>query len=63
MLLRLTCKTRLHICLLVLLQVLTQQALIGTVIALAGTWLYTDLSSKYKHKKPEAGSGGKPATA
>lgn len=44
-------------------QTLTQQALIGTVIALAGTWLYTDLSSKYKTKKPEAGSGGKPATA
>lgn len=44
-------------------QVLTQQALIGTVIALIGTWLYTDMSSKYKHKKPEAGSGGKPATA
>jgi hypothetical protein len=27
-----------HVC----SQVLTQQALIGTVIALAGTWLYTD---------------------
>lgn len=34
-------------------QVLTSQALIGTVIALAGTWLYTDLSSKHK-KKPAA---------
>jgi drug/metabolite transporter (DMT)-like permease len=44
-------------------QVMTQQAIIGTVIALAGTWLYTDLSSKHKHKKPEAGGGGKPATA
>jgi solute carrier family 35 protein E1 len=36
--------------------VLTQQALIGTVIALIGTWLYTDMSSKYKHKKPEGGT-------
>eukprot|EP00878_Enallax_costatus_P001378 GHUV01001528.1.p1 GENE.GHUV01001528.1~~GHUV01001528.1.p1 ORF type:complete len:401 (+),score=111.93 GHUV01001528.1:253-1455(+) len=44
-------------------QVLTQQALIGTVIALVGTWLYTSTSAKYKHKKPEAGGGGKPATA
>jgi hypothetical protein len=35
-------------------QVLTTQALVGTVIAIAGTWLYTDVSSKAKHaKKPE----------
>lgn len=46
-------------------QVLTQQALIGTVIALVGTWMYTEAASKYKTKKapPAAGSGGKPATA
>lgn len=43
-------------------QVLTQQALIGTVIAIFGTWLYTEAAAKAK-KKPEAGSGGKPATA
>lgn len=43
-------------------QTLTQQALVGTVIALIGTWLYTEMASKAK-KKPEAGSGGKPATA
>jgi hypothetical protein len=43
-------------------QVLTQQALIGTVIAIFGTWLYTEAAAKSK-KKPEAGSGGKPATA
>jgi hypothetical protein len=43
-------------------QTLTQQALMGTVIAIAGTWLYTEASSRAK-KKPEAGSGGKPATA
>jgi len=35
-------------------QVLTTQALVGTAIAIAGTWLYTDVSSKAKHaKKPE----------
>ncbi|GAX83747.1 hypothetical protein CEUSTIGMA_g11172.t1 [Chlamydomonas eustigma] len=35
-------------------QVLTTQALVGTAIAIAGTWLYTDVSSKMKHaKKPE----------
>lgn len=46
-------------------QVLTQQALIGTVIALVGTWMYTEASSRYKTKKapPATGSGGKPATA
>jgi hypothetical protein len=43
-------------------QVLTQQALIGTVIAIFGTWLYTEMAAKAK-KKPEAGSGGKAATA
>ncbi len=35
-------------------QVLTQQALIGTVIAIAGTWLYTDVSSKSKPAKKAA---------
>ena len=30
------------------LQVLTTQALVGTAIAIAGTWLYTDVSSKTK---------------
>lgn len=46
-------------------QVLTQQALIGTVIALIGTWMYTEAAAKYKTKKapPAAGGGGKPATA
>ncbi|GLI60501.1 hypothetical protein VaNZ11_002664 [Volvox africanus] len=42
-------------------QVLTTQALVGTVIALAGTWLYTDMSSKHKPQKkspPPAPSGG-----
>ena len=31
-------------------QVLTQQALVGTVIALAGTWAYTEMSSRHKAK-------------
>jgi hypothetical protein len=44
------------------LQVLTTQALVGTVIALIGTWLYTDMSSKHK-KKPAGGSDAKPAAA
>jgi hypothetical protein len=46
-------------------QVLTTQALVGTVIALIGTWMYTEAASKYKTKKapPATGSGGKPATA
>ncbi|KAI8477039.1 MAG: plastid triose phosphate/phosphate translocator [Monoraphidium minutum] len=45
-------------------QVLTTQALVGTVIALAGTWAYTEMSSRYKTKKaPPPASGGKPATA
>jgi len=36
-------------------QVLTTQALVGTVIAIIGTWLYTEASSKHKHaKKPDA---------
>lgn len=35
-------------------QVLTTQALIGTVIALGGTWLYTDMSSKYKTEVKKA---------
>jgi diaminopimelate decarboxylase/solute carrier family 35 protein E1 len=44
-------------------QTLTQQALIGTVIALIGTWMYTEASARAR-KKPEAGSGGiKPAAA
>jgi hypothetical protein len=45
-------------------QTLTQQALVGTVIALIGTWLYTEASSRAK-KKPAGGAGGagKPATA
>lgn len=43
---------------------LTQQALIGTVIALVGTWMYTEAASRAKKKAPPAtGSGGKPATA
>jgi hypothetical protein len=39
-----------------LAQVMTQQALIGTVIAIFGTWLYTDQTSKAKHghAKPKA---------
>lgn len=45
-------------------QTLTQQALVGTVIALIGTWLYTEASSKHKHKKsPEPPTSGKPAAA
>ncbi|GLC43444.1 hypothetical protein PLESTB_001557900 [Pleodorina starrii] len=48
-------------------QVLTTQAMVGTVIALIGTWLYTEMSSKHKpHKKspPPAPSGGaSPAAA
>ena len=46
-------------------QVLTSQALVGTVIALAGTWAYTEMSSKYKTKKapPATGGDSKPATA
>ncbi len=42
-------------------QVLTTQAMVGTVIALLGTWLYTEMSSRHKHKKappPPAPSGG-----
>ena len=38
------------------------QALVGTVIALAGTWLYTEMASKNKTKKapppPAAPAGG-----
>jgi hypothetical protein len=45
-------------------QTLTQQALIGTVIALAGTWLYTEASSRFKTKKaPPPAAPGKPASA
>jgi hypothetical protein len=38
---------------------------VGTVIALAGTWAYTEMSSKYKTKKapPATGGDSKPATA
>lgn len=43
-------------------QVLTQQALIGTVIAIFGTWLYTEAAARAK-KKAQEGGGGKPATA
>eukprot|EP00775_Hariotina_reticulata_P002946 gene2946-3231_t len=43
-------------------QTLTQQALIGTVIALIGTWMYTEASSKHK-KAPEPPTSGKPAAA
>ena len=32
-------------------QVLTQQAMIGTVIALLGTWMYTEMSQRYKTVK------------
>ncbi len=36
-------------------QVMTQQALIGTCIAIFGTWLYTDQVSRAKHaSKPKA---------
>ncbi|MEW5302526.1 MAG: hypothetical protein WDW36_005304 [Sanguina aurantia] len=35
-------------------QVLTTQTMLGTVIALGGTWLYTETSSKHKHAKPAA---------
>ena len=35
-------------------QVLTQQALVGTVIALAGTWAYTEMSSRHKAKPKTA---------
>ncbi len=35
-------------------QVMTQQALIGTCIAIFGTWLYTDQTAKAKHAKPKA---------
>jgi diaminopimelate decarboxylase/solute carrier family 35 protein E1 len=42
-------------------QVLTQQAMVGTVIALIGTWLYTEMSSRHKHKKPEGGAEPKAA--
>ncbi|KAG2424566.1 hypothetical protein HXX76_014446 [Chlamydomonas incerta] len=48
-------------------QTLTTQAMVGTAIALIGTWLYTEMSSKHKHKKappPAAPSGGaSPAAA
>ncbi|GFR48233.1 hypothetical protein Agub_g10095 [Astrephomene gubernaculifera] len=47
-------------------QVLTTQAMVGTVIALAGTWLYTEMSSKNKHKKappPAPAGGAAPAAA
>ncbi|KAG2493019.1 hypothetical protein HYH03_008682 [Edaphochlamys debaryana] len=33
-------------------QTLTTQALVGTVIALIGTWLYTEASSRFKPHKP-----------
>jgi Tpt phosphate/phosphoenolpyruvate translocator len=33
-------------------QTLTSQALVGTVIALLGTWLYTEMASRYKTAKP-----------
>ena len=41
-------------------QVLTQQALLGTVIALVGTWMYTEAAAKYKTKKatPPPATGG-----
>ena len=36
-------------------QTLTAQTMVGTVIALAGTWLYTDMSAKHKAgAKPKA---------
>lgn len=35
-------------------QVMTQQALIGTCIAIFGTWLYTDQTARAKHAKPKA---------
>lgn len=48
-------------------QTLTAQAMVGTVIALIGTWLYTEMSSKHKHKKapppPAAAGGASPAAA
>jgi len=31
--------------------ILTKQTIVGTVIALAGTALYTELQSRHKHKK------------
>eukprot|EP00877_Chromochloris_zofingiensis_P001947 jgi/Chrzof1/11753/Cz06g08130.t1_TPT len=45
-------------------QTLTTQAVVGTVIALAGTWLYTEAAARYKpHKAGPPAAGGKPATA
>jgi len=44
-------------------QTLTTQALAGTVIALIGTWLYTEAASKAKKKPAPPAEGGKPATA
>lgn len=44
-------------------QTLTQQALVGTVIAIFGTWLYTEAAARAKKKAAEGGSGGKAATA
>jgi len=35
-------------------QVLTTQTLVGTVIALAGTWLYTEMASRHKPTKKAA---------
>lgn len=35
-------------------QVMTTQALVGTVIAIAGTWLYTETSGKHKHAPKKA---------
>lgn len=33
---------------------MTTQALVGTVIAIAGTWLYTETSGKHKHAPKKA---------
>ena len=46
-------------------QALTVQALVGTVIALGGTWLYTEMSSKHKpiKKSPPPAAGASPAAA
>ncbi len=35
-------------------QVMTTQAMVGTCIAIAGTWLYTEASSKHKHAPKKA---------
>ncbi|PNH01462.1 Triose phosphate/phosphate translocator TPT, chloroplastic [Tetrabaena socialis] len=46
-------------------QTLTSQALVGTCIALAGTWLYTDMSAKARKKAapPPPAGGVTPAAA